>query len=73
MRKFAVRRLSKNGNSFTVALPREFCLALGLRRRAELHVILDDETKVLTIEPAPRRADDVPEIKPAHVVRPMLT
>lgn len=72
MRSFAVRRLAKNGNSLTVAIPRVFVQELGLVRGTALHVIFDDEAKSLTIVKAPRRSDGLVEAVPSYDVRPLV-
>lgn len=67
----AIRNLTKNGNSYTVALPRHFIIALGLMRREELVLTYDDDTEAITVKRAHPRA------KPAggrstRDVRPVL-
>lgn len=68
----AVRALTKNGNSYTVALPRQFIIGLGLMRREQLLLVYDDDTEQLTITRATPRADRPKRESAAHAVRPLL-
>jgi len=48
--KFAARRrLAKNGNSYTVAIPRLFLMAMRLRRGDPIDLVWDDDVERLTL------------------------
>ena len=55
--KYAAKRvLAKNGNSYTVVIPRMFLMQMCLYRGVPLDLEYDDETETLTIrrgEPKP--------------------
>lgn len=46
----AIRKLQKNGNSYTVAIPRPFLFQLALFRGEEMRVVYNDETETITIK-----------------------
>lgn len=46
----AVRVLQKNGNSYTIALPRAFLLNMRIWRGIEVELVYDDETDVVTVK-----------------------
>lgn len=59
-----MRRLARNGNSLTVALPRQALNGMGVMRSDWIEVVYDDETHVTTLRAVERR-DVQPEI-PRH-------
>jgi len=71
--KYRVNRiLVKNGNSYTVALPRVFLFHMRLFRGAEVELVYDDDTDTVTVKAigAPNRA--VKGAQSARGVRPVL-
>ena len=44
-------RIFKTGDSLVISLPRESLLNLGLQEGSEVHVIIDDESGRIIIEP----------------------
>lgn len=72
MRRVAQRSLTKNGNSYTVSIPREFIEELRLGKGALLDIIRDDDNTVLTVRRAKRRTEDEVEIAASRGVRPLF-
>ena len=72
MKLRAVRLLVKNGNSYTVGMPRAFLMNMRLYRGAELELIYDDDNDTVTIRalnPVPR---NIKGMSSAHTPRPVI-
>lgn len=72
MKLRAVRILTKNGNSYTVVMPRSFLMNMRLTRGCELELVYDDDNDTVTmraINPPPRNYRGVGHSREA---RPIL-
>jgi antitoxin component of MazEF toxin-antitoxin module len=70
----AIRGIAKNGNSYTVAIPRQFLAAMFLLKGDEVLILYDDQRKTLTIKRAfPRERGVTVSLRGHRGVRPLLS
>lgn len=53
-----VRKIFKTGNSLVVSLPKEFIQQAGLHEGSEVSIVVDPDSKQITIEAANPPVDD---------------
>ena len=72
MQYSAVRTLQKNGNSYTVAIPRAFLMQLALFRGEEIRLVFDDVSEDITLRRVNPRPKAISAGHSARAVRPVL-
>lgn len=68
----AVRRIAKNGNSYTVAIPRGMFLQMRLWRGVDVELVYDDDIDKITMTAIDKEGRQLRRGHSANDMRPML-
>lgn len=68
----AVRKIAKNGNSYTVAIPRGMFLQMRLWRGIDIELVYDDDTELITLKAIDNEGRQRRRGQSANDMRPIL-